>query len=492
MSSILWYLWGSSAPTPQQIITDALNLIGTLISPVARYKIEQRMRAFDGQAQTEIVQFMLQADTLPYANNTQWRDAARAWIMVRLALAWTDNTGRWFPDSGQRALNMMRRLLQEVGALGELAVRNSLREELGGDSLLRAIHRARRIGRSSWSPACFTSPKEHKSSKFRYIIHAMGPPIIVGVPDEEGELRKYFVNRYGTFLEKIKDEWFLSVAQLYLEKPEFLLTELLSCSIIDQDHTTTYKDFCFGLILTVPEGNIVTASSTDMAAATVQNMGRGNLLIGHAPLANLLTVDTFLRGLRGAYEYDLPTPDQVLLGCSTTSHNEVLVLGSFESDRVLIGGIFIKVTSTGMILQSFIDLDVKGSLTKSIRLCSETLKIPIVPIVSKGTGSTLSFDEWLNGKSKTKSEEPKKPTISPQRDHDPYAPPMGLHLGREWTYRDEERTRTYDRVVIMQRAVTLLATNSAAQTHRIMHDQDGIPHQICERVLNNLGYFNYI
>ncbi|HEV7485567.1 MAG TPA: hypothetical protein VGQ65_07785 [Thermoanaerobaculia bacterium] len=489
-------LWpfSTKTPTPQEVEKAAFVIIES-ITRVGAFKVKQRMRSFQYADHQELVSLMQKADGLAWSFQWSWTEAARAWIMVKLIMEWTDSAGSWYPDQGVPRTTKMRTLLAQLGCMSEIAVRADLHNELSGEPILRRIHIARSNSqRTAWHASNFTDPRQHSIVKFRYIIHAMRPLLMLDVPTNNDELKKYYTSRYGSFLSK---EGGLSIAELYLAHPEFLQVEALSCSIIDPDHTTTYTNSAFGLILSVPSGNICSASSTDMTSANAQNTARGCSLIGQAPLLSLMHVDTFLRAICGAYEYQLPSPQEVLQGSS--GHNEVLVLGTFESDIITVSGIFIKVTVEMELVKEFVEADDYGRISQAIFTCSAKLKVPIVAIVEKkAKGCGIAFKEWVEAEGKTKKIEfieKKKEKETQKEMNDRYSPPMGLTIGmHSATWRDNDVIREYNYAEIARRAQTLLNQNgnNAEQTHRALHDDDGLPHQVIEHVLKMLGHRNYL
>ena len=465
-------LWPFSS-TPRQIVDGAIDVIQT-ISPVAAQRVRQRVNLMSQVAVQDLGTLIQSADNLAYSINRSWIWLARAWILTTLLFEWSDNAGNWYPDQQPQRQTRITNIRQRLNAMQDPAIRNDLHDMLSGEPILRRIHIARRnVQRAAWNPGFFTDPRQHDIHSFRYLIHAMCPTINLPVPEDAGRVRSYYFEHYGRFLSHNGD---LSVAELYLAHPEMIQLELLSCSLIDENHTSTYRDSPFGLILRAPSGNICDASANDISAAPTQNLARGAEMIGHAPLVGLMQVDRFLRLLCGAYERQLPTPMQVLN--SPNGHNEVLVLGKFDSDVVTVCGLFIKVTARLKILQSFVEMDTGCSLMKAMLQCSATLHIPIVPIIEvNGIGSVRDYDQFMHG----------------QKAPEEYMPPMGLTVGRTGaTWRDHEVTREYDYHGIARRASQLLLANHTPRaTHEVLHDE-GIPHQVIEEVMRQMGYEDYL
>jgi hypothetical protein len=459
--------------------TDATFLEGILafigaISQAGRRKMEERLKNVRPRDRAILLEQVRRADALAWWWQGSWVEAARAWLFVKLVLDWISG-GDWAPPLSDA--DRKREVDAHLGWLrnaAEGAVRNALMDLVTSRALMRMISEGQRdASRDQWDPALFTDPRSHSPAKFRYLIHALRLSAGIGTPTRETQARfDYLRQTLGPYLNADgAGPWGLRSAEMYLREPAMLLTELLSCSIIDQAHPRTYGNFAFGFILEVPKGNICMASTVDLAINNAR--GRADMLVLQTtPLDRILAVEDFLEPLAGMYARPLQPPGTVLAG--TRGHNEVLVLGAMGGARVRVVGIFVKVIR-GRLWESFAQEDLQHGLGRMIRECSRSLAIPIVPIPDDaGTPSDVPFDEWA-------------------READP-RPASALRVGNTVSvYQDADVTSEYDMAAIRGAAQLLLQQGSTPdQVHRRLHDDDGIPHAVCERVLNLLGHRDYL
>jgi len=208
-----------------------------------------------------------------------------------------------------------------------------------------------------WTPGTgFTDPKKHDPQNFRYIVFGM-------MNTHTGRGTSY---------------------QTILGNPDILRSFMISTSIIDPNHRSTY--YPYGFILDVPTGNFVSARSTDQAFKNYKSVTQG-----------LAHIDNDMTGevRRVADAYPVPNaPHDILNGTrgqqGNTGYNEVVVLGSAPGGgQIDISGIFKKVDSKGADfvrpLKEGGKLDggafVKPEIDTLLSKISRDRNIPIVPIV---------------------------------------------------------------------------------------------------------------
>jgi hypothetical protein len=208
-----------------------------------------------------------------------------------------------------------------------------------------------------WTPGVgFTDPKNHDPNSFRYIVFGM----------------MNVATKRGVTYDKI------------LANPDILKTFMISTSIIDQNHRSTY--YPYGFIFNVPNGNFISANPKDQAFKNYRSV-----LQGLAHIDNDLTGEV----RRVADNYPVPNAPTDILNATTgkqgnSGYNEVVVLGTAPDGRQIeISGIFKKVDSSGADivrpLKEGGKLDggayVKPEIDTAIKALSKARQIPIVPIV---------------------------------------------------------------------------------------------------------------
>lgn len=381
-------------PADKKLLNDAIDLIRSL-DPVAAAKIQKQLddcvtEISDRQA---MVDLMKRADPLAYFWQGQWKELARAWVLAKLVASHV-NIAYSAPDESTFGtyLNAIRTLPYE-------ALKEDLVEMISGKAALSRILSSRSHGkRDLWDLGGFTHPKDHNPKKFRYIVHAMVPAV-----GFTGTKRRDFMKAKGREQFLTDDE--LKVADYYLTQTGVIKTEVLCCSIIDQEKTNTYRGSAFGFVLCVPKQNLVAAFSTDAASAAKIGRGRADRLVEMTdPLHRLIETDKFLEDLSGLYDSPLDSPDEILAASKQhDAHNELVVMGSLLGQSVRVAAIFVK-TNSDKLLKSFVELDEKWNVSKSIHACAKRLEIPIVDIPEKaGEPSEIEFNQWKSGAAKQSS-----------------------------------------------------------------------------------------
>jgi hypothetical protein len=376
------------------VIEEAIAAIAKA-SPLGKYKVERKLQLIQPQHLKMLAGDIQCVDQHSASRPPEWLVAAHAVLLFHLAINWIDEGGKFF-GAKQATREAYLRAVGDIGrrvlGMGLQQVRNELQMLVSGSGHIALLDQsAKNLDRVAWDPAQFTDPCHHSTAKFLYIIHAMRPETGLNVPTEEKE-RKYVRKRFEGFLHEGEEAWTLSVAELYFARPELMLSEVLSCSVIDPMHTTTYLSAPFGFILRAPSSNIVCASTTDMSTAPLQNGARGESLLSLTPEERLFMVDKFVNQLANGFAKSLPKPVELL--CDS-GHNEVLIAGTNGPHRIRQIGIFVKTAPDGTLLQSFCGSAHFKALTGAMQQCCSTLLIPIVAIPEKGAvGSDISFAEW--------------------------------------------------------------------------------------------------
>ena len=202
----------------------------------------------------------------------------------------------------------------------------------------------------------FTDPATHNDRNFRYIVFGM---------------MNTYTGRGISY-------------RTILNDPDILKTFMISTSIIDQSHRSTY--YPYGFILDVPTKNFVSANAKDQAFKNYKSV-----------LTGVQVVDNDMKSevMRVGNAYPLPNAPQDILNATTgrsgdSGYNEVVVLGTApEGTQIGIAGIFKKVDSSGgnymrpgdrghkLDQGPFVRTDIDGLLDQVSRKRS----IPIVPIL---------------------------------------------------------------------------------------------------------------
>jgi hypothetical protein len=475
----------------------ALLLLLAGINRVTARKIQRRLENVMMEDQLEMLRHISMADGLAWRND--WMSVARAWLLVHVS-RWVTRMGGYAPpDDVQTILNG---LVSQLRSAYETTVRNWIERDMSSRGILVEIARLQRsVSRAAWDLAHFSDPRCHDTHHFRYIIHAMRPTAGLGVPSRDQTARyEYLSNKYGKLITK-SGAWTLHSAELFLKEPWRISAELLSCTIIDQDHTRTYGGFCFGFVLAVPGANVCVAATSDLAISNAQ--ARDDILqLERTPIDRMVVVEEFLETLQGLYSRDLPSPDTILNG-SIGGHNEVLILGTTTTSTVTVSAIFIKVTAKGMVWKTFLALDAEHGLYALIAACSRLYGYPVIAIPDdSGEASDLPFADWVKGEVKPKKFKA-EPTIAmlptrenerPRPRHDQPQITLGSAISQVEGHIDgHDCVREYSMGAIRAEAQRLIALGrTPEQVHRQLHSTDRIPHEIIDHAMGQLGYRNYM
>jgi hypothetical protein len=382
-------------PADKKILQDALALLRSL-DAVAAGKIDKKLEdcVQDDRDRQDIVDRMKKADPLAYFWQGGWKELARAWVLAKLAAQHIAGIAYDPPGDG-----IFNGYLDEIKTLSYDALKQNLTSLTSGKAILDKIMTAKdHSSRDLWDVGAFTNPARHDPKKFRYIIHAMTPAVGFG-----SKKKRDYMKEKGR--EQFLTENELKVAEYYLTQTNIIKSEVLCCSIIDQDKTTTFRGSTFGFVLKVPKQNLVAAFDSDAASASKIARARADALIEiPKPVNQLVEIDKFLEDLGGLYDGKLKSPDEVLAASKhTQGHNELVVLGSLLKSSVEVWAIFVKVSESNKLLKGFITIDEKWEISKSIHDCAGRLKVPIVNIPEKsGEASEVDFSDWLAGGGKKK------------------------------------------------------------------------------------------
>jgi hypothetical protein len=175
--------------------------------------------------------------------------------------------------------------------------------------------------RDQWGPEHFSDPAKHAGNRFRYIVHALQDPS----EDVENEVQ-------------VND---------LLQNPTGILQRrvAISCSVIDQDHRQTYRNY--GLVLSVPKENILTTHPKDQYFSNAAGTGVYSARNSAALVEHIREKDGKYRGLS--------TPSEILrhTGGGYGKINEIVVTGtSPEGKKLEVIGIFVKIDRKGKALWS--------------------------------------------------------------------------------------------------------------------------------------------
>lgn len=389
-------------PEEKQTLDSALKLIGS-ISPIGRTKLEAKLKVADERNQAQIAKWMRDADALAHFFQTSWKDTARAWILLKyLALFWA-GPGQGAVPSETEHMEKLTELKQR----SEASLREEITDMVTGRGVLKIFAaRQKNPCRFVWASA-FTNPANHSPDSFCYLIHGMRPTTSLEVDENNTPLRALYLRKalkgHLGLIDPVGKKWQLLSAQLFLTNPDAMHSEVLSCSIITNAHVKTYGNCSFGFVLSVPPMNVCAASARDLAASGIQHQSRADKLAQETTvLGRMLQVDDFICALvDGYYPADLPSPAEVMGETPQESHSEVLVLGSVSGQTVKPSAIFVKVTDTRMLWQTFLQDDEQYGLGALMVQCSRRLGIPIIEIPdNRGQASTMDFTTWKNVTSK--------------------------------------------------------------------------------------------
>lgn len=186
-----------------------------------------------------------------------------------------------------------------------------------------------------------TNPKLHCQDNYRYLVHAINPTtdfmrlvcltVMIEDPNsinkEDGDQTIDLSNQPERIAERVA----------------------LSCSLIDQAHTGTWRPV--GLIIQAPENNVIITQPEDAGSII---MSKKNLL-------------------RQAKEKTKSTAEELLKDSDPQRYNEVVVLANENNQKVTLAGFFYKITDSGLILDE--------SLYRKMCIHAQRLQLPLVPII---------------------------------------------------------------------------------------------------------------
>ncbi len=188
-----------------------------------------------------------------------------------------------------------------------------------------------------------TDPATHNPKDFRYIVHALSSSTWAKSFESE-EAKQQFTEGYA--------------GNPLAQPEEFAAKTYISCSVINQNHTSTWSPA--GLILDVPPSNIRSAWKEDGT--------------------------TFVKA-NGADDYDTNLPDatEVLKNSAKDMWNEVLICGKHEVTGNAIhiaGGFVVKSPATNMLsnpemAQKVVDFCTRKNLPLVTIIGSRTRRMPV-------------------------------------------------------------------------------------------------------------------
>ena len=183
-----------------------------------------------------------------------------------------------------------------------------------------------------------THPRNHSSARFSYLVHALS--------DEPVRLMQLIAITAAKGCQEGQNIDLLTQPEKLAEK------KVISCSLIDQDKSSTFSDV--GLILNCPPENIVGMSSSDAGT-------------------NFAAPDQVVSSRQPV----LKTPQELLQETSKGAYNEVVITGKSNTGTVSIIGCFVK-TANGR--------PRKPEKSSRIRELACRLSVPVVEI-----DETVSF-----------------------------------------------------------------------------------------------------
>ena len=189
-----------------------------------------------------------------------------------------------------------------------------------------------------------TDPSDHDPKNFRYLVHGVYPR------------PKNFTAETAAEAASAQDDQSIN---LY-EQPERVSERVsLSMSLIDPDHTGTWAKG--GLILEVPEENIIGNGPSDLGSANSDPSQ-----------------------LRSQFrERTILTPEELLRQSSTRDYNEVIAFANLEGSKVKLKGFYITVRPDGSPVDSAIAAQMQEHATA---LNLSLVKIEEPPVFSKSWG----------------------------------------------------------------------------------------------------------
>jgi hypothetical protein len=130
--------------------------------------------------------------------------------------------------------------------------------------------------------------------------------------------------------------------QTILGNPNIVRRFLLSTSIIDENHRSTY--FPYGLILQVPKQNIISTNTKDQGFKNYRTAVPGDTRPPHVLSDSMDDIRTVTA------KFDFRTPDEILVGTKPLGdlgYNEIVVMGTSPTGGpISVQGFFMKVSST--------------------------------------------------------------------------------------------------------------------------------------------------
>ncbi len=185
----------------------------------------------------------------------------------------------------------------------------------------------------------FTNPNNHNNDKYCYIVHGLIGP-------EARIKQKIFLSDIKTS-DNSQDIDLLQYPEKVSER------KILSASIIDQNHKTTWGSA--GLILDVSYENVIAAYREDVSTPFFD--------IEHVKKEKVPTIDDVLK---------LTDPDL---------HNEIVLNGSVEDKKINVSGFWAKIDKEGQPVNKF--------LYRRIRRLAENKGLPLIKINEEKEIDTL-------------------------------------------------------------------------------------------------------
>ena len=342
--------------------------------------------------------------------------AAREWVYARLPsnagtlATWSADISLGEGSATQRAAETKRRCLvrgvllaymaADISGFRKAMVKDALKKESAADlknRLLKFLPSTQIVGnfstRTTWDPGRFTNPTNHNDGTFRYVITGVvKAPVKIackgfGATDQDTQNFVAYIKKFPpdflTTDEKGKGNLKKTTLNIkpalrYLSSPDALRYDIISTSVIDQEHKATY--FPWGFILRVPPENIISAQFKDQGVANRPT--------------NVITEMERVHRDKG-----LATPEEVLAATTgrngETGYNEVVVLGtSPEGKQIDVTGIFVKVTPDNKLYTRNREGEKPyvAELVEEIKKCSRAHNIPVVKVPDpSGKASTADW-----------------------------------------------------------------------------------------------------
>jgi hypothetical protein len=254
--------------------------------------------------------------------------------------------------------------------------------------------------RSEWDPRFFTNPWNHNDTQYMYVSHSiMRDASQVGEIMKQGatqsdletfnELRaKYIGYARVDGRNPLKKVVWVDFCKQYLDNPNILKQNIISCSVIDENKHSTY--YPFGFILRVPPECVYVTSPTDVAVAN-----RTDDILAELQRVNV------------RQQSKIRAPRKILANTRGTSgdtgYNEIVVVGtSPEGRQVDVIGLFVKTDGQGNLFirnrggrADATGVYANAELQSLISKCAKQFRLPIVPI--SDTSSAQSNTAWPFG-----------------------------------------------------------------------------------------------